>query len=205
MPRVNHTRYAVASAALAGALLLGACSSDDSVSESPVSDSSTSGSTATVDADALAGASALDGDLLNRFSSCDDVAPAVAPYIEGLILQPSSTVDEFGVLCLWETPDSATSLAEIRSVEIVVAPSAGPVPTASDLGAGGLVPVPDAAVEEAGGIAYTLDEAIAVAAVSVTHVQLPDVEVSISGGRWGDAPALDAPAAVAVAKQLLGL
>ncbi|UPW04617.1 hypothetical protein M1C57_00520 [Rhodococcus pyridinivorans] len=71
MRRGNLPRYAVASATLAGALLLGACSSgDDATSDT------------TFDADTASEPTGLGSDILARFDSCDDVAPAVAPYIE---------------------------------------------------------------------------------------------------------------------------
>ncbi|MBS9372366.1 hypothetical protein [Rhodococcus sp. B50] len=204
MRRVNPTRYAVASATLAGALLVGACSSGDDVSSDTASDTAAT-DTATFDGDAVGEPTGLGSDILARFGSCDDVAPAVAPYIEGLTLRSSSGVDEYSVYCSWETSDSATSLDEIRSVEIVLAPGSGTVPSASDLETGGLELIPDADIEAAGGIAYTMGEAVSVAAVSVTQIQLPEVEVSITGGQWGDYPSLDAPTSVTVAKELLDL
>ncbi|MEU5843911.1 hypothetical protein [Rhodococcus sp. NPDC047139] len=202
MRRVNLTRYAVASATLAGALLVGACSAGDDTSSGP--DEPDTG-TASFDADTLGDQSGLGSDLVARFGSCDDVAPAVAPYIEGLTLRSSSGVDEYSVYCAWETPDDAAGLEEIRSVEIVMAPGSGTVPSASDLETGGLVLIPDAEIEAAGGVAYTMGQAVSTVAVSVTQIQLPDVEVSISGGQWGDQPSLDAPTSVAVAKELLDL
>lgn len=206
MRRVNLTRYAVASATLAGALLLGACSSGDDASSDTASDADSAASdTTTFDADTVGEPTGLGSDILARFDSCDDVAPAVAPYIEGLSLRSSSGVDEYSVYCAWEAPDSATNLDEIRSVEIVLAPGSGNVPAASDLETGGLELLPDADIEAAGGIAYTMGEAVSVAAVSVTQIQLPDVEVSITGGQWGDYPSLDAPTSVTVAKELLDL
>ncbi|MGX7725200.1 hypothetical protein [Rhodococcus sp. 5G237] len=205
MRRVNLTRYAVASATLAGALLLGACSSGDDASSDTASDADSAASDTTFDADTVGEPTGLGSDILARFDSCDDVAPAVAPYIEGLSLRSSSGVDEYSVYCAWETPDSATSLDEIRSVEIVLAPGSGNVPAASDLETGGLELLPDADIEAAGGIAYTMGEAVSVAAVSVTQIQLPEVEVSITGGQWGDYPSLDAPTSVTVAKELLDL
>ncbi|MCR8692335.1 hypothetical protein NWP13_07320 [Rhodococcus pyridinivorans] len=207
MRRVNLTRYAVASATLAGALLLGACSSGDDASSDTASDadSAASDTTTTFDADTVGEPTGLGSDILARFDSCDDVAPAVAPYIEGLSLRSSSGVDEYSVYCAWETPDTATNLDEIRSVEIVLAPGSGNVASASDLETGGLELLPDPDIEAAGGIAYTMGEAVSVAAVSVTQIQLPDVEVSITGGQWGDYPSLDAPTSVTVAKELLDL
>ena len=203
MRRVNPSRYAVASATLAGVLLVGACSSGGD--ENSGDGSAPDADTATLAADSASGQSGLGADILTRFGSCEDVAPAVAPYIDGLTLRSSSGVDEYSIYCSWETPESATNLDEIRSVEIVLAPGTGTVPSAGDLETGGLELVPDAEIEAAGGIAYTMGEAVSVAAVSVTQVHLPDVEVSVTGGQWGDYPSLDAPTSVAVAKDLLDL
>ncbi len=66
--------------------------------------------------------------------------------------------------------------------------------------------ISDADIEGAGGIAYTLEQEIAVASVAVTTVTLPEVSVTVTGGRWGgDLPALDGPASVTVAKELIGI
>ncbi|MCW3468651.1 MULTISPECIES: hypothetical protein [Rhodococcus] len=53
-------------------------------------------------------------------------------------------MEEYSVYCAWETPDSVTNLDEIRSVEIVLPPGSGNVPSASDLETGGLELLPDA-------------------------------------------------------------
>lgn len=200
---MNRHRLAVLPLALAGTLLLGACSSDEDTDTSTAD--TVADDTTFTDDELVTDDSEYGAEILAGFSSCDDVAPAVALYIEGLDPSPSNSVDEWGVNCEWETPDTATSLDEIRSVEIVIAPGTGEVPTPEILEAGDLEVIPDAALESAGGIAYTMSEAIAVAAVSVTRIELPEVSVSITGGQWGDYPSLDAPAAVIVTKELLGL
>ena len=84
-------------------------------------------------------------------------------------------------------------------------PGTGTVYSADQMGGSGLTVISDADIESAGGIAYTLEQEIAVAAVSVTTVSLPEVSVTVTGGRWADRPALDGPAAVAVAKELIGI
>ncbi|CAM2809864.1 Lipoprotein [Prescottella defluvii] len=181
------------------AAAVSACGSDDadmSAPEPAVSETAASG-------DGASGASG--SDVMARFTSCDDVAPAVAQYNEGLQESASNMVSEYGVICGWETPDGATDLGQIRTVEVVVEPWSGEVSAAGDLGAGGLVVVPDAGLEQAGGIAYTLNLSTSVAGVIVTTVETPDAKVTISGGKWDDVPALDGPAAVSVAKQLIGL
>lgn len=140
-----------------------------------------------------------------RFSSCAEVAPLVAQYIEGLQEAESNSVGEYGVNCEWATPDDATDLRQVRSVEVLVGPGPGEVPAARDLESVGLVVLPDAGVEEAGGVAYTMDTMTSIIGVIVTTVTTPDVEVTIGGGQWDDVPALDGPAAVSVAKQLIGV
>ncbi|WJJ09963.1 hypothetical protein P9990_15360 [Prescottella equi] len=147
----------------------------------------------------------MGADVLARFSSCGDVAPAVAQYIAGLQESPSNAADEYGVICNWETPDGATSLSEIRSVEVLIEPGTGEVPAVSDLEAGKLSVLPDASIEKAGGVAYTLPMTTAVAGVIVTTVETPEVKVTITGGQWDNLPSLDGPAAVSAAKQLIGI
>ncbi|MFE4499227.1 hypothetical protein ACFRFQ_05155 [Rhodococcus sp. NPDC056743] len=144
-------------------------------------------------------------DVLAGFSSCDDVSPAVAQYIVGLQEAPSNAVDEYGVLCNWETPDGATDLSQVRGVEVLIEPGIGQVPEMRDLEAGGLVILPDAVIEDSGGVAYTFPVATSVVGVVVTTIETPDVKVTITGGQWDDMPALDGPAAVSAAKQLMGV
>jgi len=185
------------------AAALSACGSDDAETASP-------GTTEAAVGTVAGGEGAGDGgdvgaDVLARFSSCGDVAPAVAQYIAGLQESPSNAADEYGVICNWETPDGATSLSEIRSVEVMIEPGTGEVPAVSDLEAGKLSVLPDAAIEKAGGVAYTLPMTTAVAGVIVTLVETPEVKVTITGGQWDDMPSLDAPAAVSAAKQLIGI
>ena len=184
---------------------LSACGSDDAdtAAQDVTADAVTVGEVEV--GKVVGGASASGADVLARFSSCADVAPAVAQYIAGLRESPSNAVDEYGVICNWETPDGATSLSEIRGVEVLIEPGTGEVPAVGDLEAGKLVVLPDAALEKAGGVAYTLPVSTAVAGVIVTTVETPDVKVSITGGQWDDMPSLDGPAAVSAAKQLIGV
>ena len=194
---IRNVRFVPVALLLAAAV--SACGSGDtdmSAPEPAVPETAASG-------DGASGASG--SGVLARFTSCDDVAPAVAQYIEGLQEGASNMVSEYGVICEWETPDGATDLRQIRTVEVVVEPRSGEVSAAGDLGAGGLVVVPDAGLEQAGGIAYTLNMSTSVVGVIVTTVETPDVKVTISGGKWDDVPALDGPAAVSAAKELLGL
>ena len=86
-------------------MLLGSCASDDSA---PV-----------VRAEQLAAASPVFGDtsepgVLVRFRSCDDVAPAVAAYIDGLVPGPVNKAGSDGVNCAWEAPAGASAAAMNR-------------------------------------------------------------------------------------------
>ncbi|MEZ5151153.1 hypothetical protein ACWDTG_00715 [Rhodococcus zopfii] len=189
-----RTRLLAAPVALACALLLPACSAEDSSSESASSDPAAEFTPDT-----------LDDDLLARFSSCAEIEPYVADYIDGLQAGSASEAGENGAYCEWETPDSATDLDEIRTVGVTLEPGTGIVYSAEEMGGSGLTVIADADIENAGGVAYTLDQEVAVASVAVTTVTLPEVSVTVIGGRWGDRPALDGPAAVAVAKELIGL
>ncbi|MEE2033001.1 hypothetical protein [Rhodococcus chondri] len=199
---MNRHHLAALPAALACALLLGACASDEDAPAAAASDSS---SEVSDDLDAAYAGAELGADIRSQFSSCDDVEPAVAPYIDGLVANASNGVDEYSVHCLWETADTVTSLSEIRSVQVMIEPNSGEVLDAATIEAVGLEVVPDSTIEAAGGSAHTMSQEIAVAAATVTSVELPEVKVTISGGRWDNYPSLDADASVAVAKQLLGL
>lgn len=194
---IRNVRFV--SVALLFAAAVSACGSSD--------DADTSAPDATVEAVAVTDEGATGGsgaDVLARFSSCDDVAPAVAQYIAGLQEDESNAADEYGVICNWETPDGATDLSQVRGVEVLIEPGTGEVPTVQDLEAGKLVVLPDADLERIGGVAYTLPVTTAVVGVIVTRVETPDVRVSITGGQWDDMPSLDGPAAVSAAKVLIG-
>ncbi|WP_166867534.1 hypothetical protein [Salinibacterium sp. ZJ70] len=140
--------------------------------------------------------------------SCDTIAGAVAPYIEGLVAEESNAepFNEWGGACNWREPDTATDLSEIRSVEVVVSLQTGETAESlAELAESGyfeLVDAPGAA--RVGGIAHAIS-IDAVAQVVVTSVMIPDVTVVVSGGRWESVPSLDAEAAVPVAERLLGL
>ncbi|GAB2636530.1 hypothetical protein GCM10027068_15150 [Prescottella soli] len=193
---IRNARFV--SVALLLAAAVSACGSDDT--DKAAQDAKAEGTAVAQDnAVSASGAHAL-----TRFTSCSDVAPAVAPYIAGLQESPSNAVDEYGVLCNWEIPDGATDLSEIRVVEVLIEPGTGEVSAVRDLEAGKLVVLPDAELEKAGGVAYTLPVTTAVAGVIVTTVETPDVKVTITGGQWDDMPSLDGPAAVSAAKELIG-
>jgi hypothetical protein len=136
--------------------------------------------------------------------TCDDVAVAVAAYIDGLEARIDNGVDEYGATCAWESPAGVTDLADIRSVEVLISVEPADGLTAEDLTAAGLTPLPDVAIEAAGGIAYTSDVEVSVASVIVTTVVLPDVEVIVTGGKWDGRPSLDGPASLVVAKTVEG-
>lgn len=195
---IRNARFVPVVLVLAAAL--SACGSDDAETASSGTTEAVVGTVAGGD-----GADASGADVLARFSSCGDVAPAVAQYIAGLQESPSNAADEYGVICNWETSEGATSLSEIRSVEVLIEPGTGEVPAVGDLEAGGLVLMPDFALEKVNGVAYTLPVTTAVAGVIVTTVETPEVKVTITGGQWDNMPSLDAPAAVSAAKQLIGI
>lgn len=198
---MKRHRLAALPAALACALLLGACASDeDATAEAGSGSPDHYGEPDHASADTV-----LSSDIRAQFSSCDDVEPAVASYIDGLVANPANGVDEYSVHCLWETPDTVTSLSDIRSVQVMIEPNSDEVLDAATLEAVGLEVVSDSAIEAAGGRVHTMSQEIAVAAATVTSVELPEVKVTISGGRWENHPSLDAAASITAAKQLLGL
>lgn len=133
------------------------------------------------------------------------MAIAVAAYIDGLEPRADNESDEYGALCGWEAPEGATDLADVRSVEVLVSFETSDGLTAEELTAAGLTPLADAAIESAGGIAYTAEAGTSAAAVIVTTVAMPEVEVVVTGGQWDGYPALDGPAAIAAARTILGL
>lgn len=129
----------------------------------------------------------------------------MAAYIDGLEPRDDNESDEYGAICGWESPEGTTDLADVRSVEVLISFESSDGLTADELTEAGLTPLPDAATESADGIAYTSGEETSVAAVIVTTVAMPEVEVIVTGGQWDGYPALDGPAAVTVARNILGL
>ena len=183
-------------ASCAALLALSACASGES-------DDTASASSG----DAEAKTSAKKQDASDRVGSCDQVAGVVGPYIEALVLTEGSTVDEWGVSCTWEPAEDETDLANNRSVSVgIVDNEEGATAPDTTLLAKqkGFSDVTDAWVEQEGGTAYSLTLEIAVAAATVTTVWLPDHEVTVTGGTWADHPSLDGPAAVEVARRLVG-
>ncbi|MFD6897841.1 hypothetical protein ACFWB0_25310 [Rhodococcus sp. NPDC060086] len=200
---MNRHRLAALPALLACALILGACSSDDASSSSDSDSASQTADASFSDGDVSV--ETLDADLLAKFTSCDDVAPAVEQYIEGLDADPNNGSSDYGVYCTWTTPEAATSLDDIRTVEVMIETGNGAVSDPAVLGTAGLDVLSDSAVEAEGGVAYTMNMGTDVAGITVTTVEFPDVRVSVTGGQWAEFPSLDGPAAVGVATELLGL
>lgn len=144
---------------------------------------------------------------LDSIASCAQVASVVAPYIDALVPTETSSVDEWGVNCSWETAEGETDFANIRSVSVLIVENE--VGTAQPdlsllLEMDGAQSIDDAWVEQRGGLAYSFALENDVAAAVTTTVWLPDVEATVGGGRWGDYPALDGAAAVAAVQSLLG-
>ncbi len=184
--------------ALTSALLLSACSAQDP--EPPGEDTSVGGEAMSVDGGPDV------SDVFDRIGSCDTVATHVAPYIEGLVPLETNAVDEYGAYCQWEAPEGIADLGDLASVEVSIVPSeTSEVEDPDIIEQAGLTLIPDDALDAAGGIAYGLDGETAVAAVTVTSVRVPGINIDITGGQWGDRPALDGPAAVGVAKGILGI
>lgn len=181
-------------ATCAALLFLTGCGSDDD------STSAVGGSTG-------GDGSVTKGSVLDRVSSCDQVESVVAPYVSALVLSERSTVDEWGVSCDWEMAEGETDMANNRSVSVAIvdneegdeAPDTSLVAKQE-----GYAAVDDPWVADQGGVAYSYSLGTAVAGVIVTTIWLPHAEINITGGTWGDYPALDGPAAVGVAKKLLG-
>ena len=146
------------------------------------------------------------GDAIAHITSCDTVATAVQPYIQELVEQQGNIVDEWGVTCGWTTAENETDWANVREVAVGINPDPNQKPDPAALAGSdsNITPVDDAWVANEGGVAYTMSTGPAVAGVTVTTIWLPYAEVMVTGGTWGDYPALAGHAAVSVAKQLLG-
>lgn len=191
-------RY-VTALALGSLLVLTGCAAQ--APQRPADPDGATGAVAASEGDATSGASAL-----ASITSCDQVADAVAPFIENLVPMEDNAVDEWGVTCSWEAAEDETDFANNRSVEVGIAPneSGTPMPDPSLVTAmdGGAL-IEDAWVSDNDGVAFSLTMGTAVAGVTATTVWFPGFQANITGGTWGDYPALDGPAAVQIVKTLL--
>jgi len=205
MPRVIRHRVLALPAVLACATLLGACSSD--TDPAPTQGSATTDVTTEFD-DALADIygdenipadALLDDELLARFPDCGAVAPALGDHLDGLEQDSGNGVSPYAVSCMWMSPGGE------RSVGVTLAAGTGVVSDATVLEAGGMEVLDDDAIDAAGGVAYALSYAAGEPGPVVTTVELPDVQVSVTGGHWADGTALGGAAAVRVVTDLLDL
>lgn len=143
---------------------------------------------------------------IDHITSCDQVAGAVAPYIEGLAPLDSNVVDEWGISCTWEAAEDETDFANNRSVEVgLTALEPGEVKPDPEfvLKLDGSALVEDSWIDSSGGIAYSLGMTTSVVGVISTTVWLPGVQAQITGGQWDGMPALDGAASVEVVKSLV--
>jgi hypothetical protein len=150
--------------------------------------------------------SAAADDPLGHISSCEQVAPLVASYTTNLLLTDSSTVDQWGINCAWEPSEDETDMANNRSVSVSAVknePSTPPPALEGVLKMDGAEQIEDPWLKENDGVAYSLGMTTAVAGAITTTVWTPAAEVTVAGGTWDGLPALDGPAALSVAQQLL--
>ncbi len=185
-------------AALVAVLTISGCSAVDTNNSSRETNQQNAPETSSNMFDAVAA--------IDHITSCDDVATLVEPHIDGLVLDPESSVDEDGVFCDWGPPEGNTDFSMIRAVGVSIEPTGdNVVPAASDLQKAGLTIHPDPAIDRIGGIAYSMEQETSVAAVNVTLVRVPGLDIDIAGGQWEGYPSLDAAASIALAKNLLRL
>ena len=141
---------------------------------------------------------------IDHITSCGQVEPMVASYVEGLALY-DDMVDEWGVYCRWDMAEGETDFANARSVSVTLTPLEADEPQPDPSGVvrmGGEV-IDDAWLAARGGVASSVGTTTSVAGALSTTVWVPGVEAMIGGGRWGDMPALDGPAAIEVVKGLV--
>lgn len=201
---------AVAPLALFAAVLSGCASSDPAVSSDldEVADVAQDAQESADTGDAVEDSSSSGiFAAYESITSCDAVAAVVAPYIEGLEFnEEDSGVGQYGTACFWVPPEDNTDWDLVREIDVVIEDAEGSAePDLSlFLEMEGTVVHDDPWVEANGGVAYSLTLGTSVGGASVHTIWLPEVEVSIGGGQWGDYPALDGPAAIQIAKELLG-
>ena len=196
------SRIAFVGATAALLLALTACSSPETPAPATGSDSSpTSPAEETPAAPATPPAEATFG--WDHITSCEQVSAPIAAYTDGLTLVIDE-IDEYGVTCKWEDPDP-TVWEDLRSVSVNFAEN-WEVLTPDQLAmTESLTAHPDAQLESLGGIAFSMDMQTSLTGVSSTMVSVPGVDVNVSASEFATLPPLRDAAAIAVAKQLLGI
>lgn len=194
----------IAISLVVSAFVLTGCSSAPTSPNEPVSAPETTESAPTESTPAEPAADGLFR--IDHITSCDQVAATVAPYIEGLVLQPSSTVDEWGVSCTWDMAEGETDWANNRSIDVSLTQfeeaETAPDPSYVTSLEGGAIHE-DPWLTANGGVATSVTMGVSVAGAVAISVWVPGVEAHISGGQWGDFPALDGPAAISVVQALV--
>ncbi|MDY0828173.1 hypothetical protein SK224_03440 [Microbacterium sp. BG28] len=197
------TRLLAALALGCGAALLASCaaaapapaegdpdSSAAPVSEEPSSPQSTGGG----------GSFTVDG-VLSRFPSCEAIGAVVAAQVAGLELA-QETIEDGSVECYWKSPIGAEAVT--FGVNVDPNNGADDVPTTDTIELAGLEYVPDAGLEAAGGRA-DLGRTVGDLRGLTTATTVPGVYVTFTQMKLGVDPDFGGPAAVAAAKQLLGI
>ncbi|MBC9943537.1 hypothetical protein ICL81_03210 [Leucobacter sp. cx-328] len=182
---------------ISSAVLLAGCSSAADPSDTAAGSADTNPS-------AQQDTGANDGTFsIEKITSCDQVAEAVAPYIEGLVPLEGSNVSSTSVYCSWGSGEAGTDLSDIRGVDVTLTPTPEQPDFSMLLDMKGTEALADPWVAEQGGTAFAHTVDIGLVVTIGTTVWVPGVEVSIAGGKWDGVPSLDGPAGIEVAKALL--
>lgn len=146
------------------------------------------------------GSFTVDG-VLSRFPSCEAIGAVVSAQIAGLEVS-DDTIEDGSVSCYWGSPVGAEPV--VFGVTVDPNNGVGDVPDTDTIALSGLEYVPDAGLEAAGGIASLL-RAVGDRASLTTTTTVPGVYISFSQVKAGADPDFGGTAAVAAAKQLLGI
>ncbi|MBG6134490.1 hypothetical protein [Longispora fulva] len=187
-------RWAIAAAGLAAVLLTTGCASDGG-------DRTESGAR---DASPTAAGSKAGGSngspTLRPITSCDEVAPLVAPYLQGMqLIAEASTAGHDGFTCHWTTPVGSSDTRNLTVGGTVV----DDVPPRPDQLPPPMTEVKDERIAAMHGIAWSYSLPNDYSSAVTYTIRTPHAAIVLTAGQWGDRPALDPKTAIDAAVKLL--
>lgn len=143
-----------------------------------------------------------------RISSCDQIAPIVSSYIQGLSLdQEYSEIVADSVYCAWKPADGTiTSLTDIQTVSVQVTAKDGDVPDPVEAAKYGMdMYFTDPRLDALGGVGLWSTVETAAVGGGFGSVLVPGVEITLSDSRWDQEGQIDRNGLVTTALAILAL
>lgn len=143
-----------------------------------------------------------------RISSCDQIAPIVSSYIQGLSLdQEYSEITADSVYCAWKPADGTiTSLTDIQTVSVQVTAKDGDIPDPAEAAKYGMdIYFTDPRLDALGGVGLWSKVESAAVGGGFGSVLVPGVEITLGDSRWDQEGQIDKDGLVTAALAILAL